>query len=119
MKTLKLTLNKEWFNLIERGIKTEEYREIKKYWVDRLCEKHPPSVIAGGDLSGRHDNMQYDIKKFDLVEFTNGYNKKSPQITLEVSDITIGTGNLLWGAVGDTQYFIIKLGREVGRQNCC
>jgi hypothetical protein len=53
------------------------------------------------------------------VEFTNGYNKQSPQITLEVSDITIGTGNLLWGAVADTQYFIIKLGREVGRQNCC
>ena len=118
MSTLKLTLNKEWFDLIKRGIKTEEYRERKKYQVDRLCKKHPLSVIAGGDLSGRHDNIQYDIKKFDFVEFTNGYNKTSPQITLEVSDITIGTGNLLWGAVGDTQYFIIKLGREVGRQNC-
>jgi hypothetical protein len=23
-----------------------------------------------------------------------------------------------WGAVENTQYFIIKLGREVGRQNC-
>lgn len=118
MNKLKLTLNKEWFDLIKRGIKTEEYREIKKYWVDRLCKKYPPSVIDGGDLSSKHDNIQYDIKKFDLVEFTNGYNKKSPQITFEVSDITIGTGNLLWGAVGDTQYFIIKLGREVGRRNC-
>ena len=103
MTTLKLTLNKKWFDLIKRGIKTEEYREIKKYWVDRLCVKHPPSVIAGGDLSSKYDNIQYDIKKFDLVEFTNGYNKQSPKITMEVKDITIGTGNLLWGAVADTQ----------------
>jgi len=99
MKTLKLTLNKEWFDLIQRGIKTEEYREIKSYWVNRLCKKYPLSVIAGGDLSSKHDNIQYEIKKFDFVEFTNGYNKKSPQITFEISDITIGTGNLLWGAV--------------------
>lgn len=118
MDTLKLTLKKEWFDLVKKGIKTEEYREIKQYWVSRLCVKYPPSVIAGGDISGKHDNIQYDIKKFDLVEFTNGYNKQSPKITLEVSDITIGTGNFLWGAVGDTEYFIIKLGREVCRQNC-
>lgn len=118
MKILKLTLNKEWFDLIKKGIKTEEYREIKKYWVDRLCEKYPASVIAGGYLSSKYDNIQYDIKKFDLVQFTNGYNKKSPQITFEVSDITIGTGNLLWGAVGNTQYFIIKLGSEISRKNC-
>ena len=118
MNTLKLTLNKKWFDLIEKGIKTEEYREIKKYWVDRLCQKHPPSVIAGGDLSGKHDNMQYDIKKFDFVEFTNGYNKLSPQITMECKGIEVGTGKVEWGAVKNTQYFVIKLGREVGRQNC-
>lgn len=117
MNILKLTLSKKWFDLIEKGIKTEEYREIKQYWVKRLCVKHPPSVIAGGDLSGKHDNMQYDIKKFELVEFTNGYNKQSPKITFEISDITIGTGYSPWGAVGDTQYFVIKLGRESSRQN--
>lgn len=35
-KVLKLTINKEWFSRILSGEKTEEYREIKPYWVARL-----------------------------------------------------------------------------------
>ena len=30
MKVLHLPLKKEWYNMIESGVKTEEYREIKK-----------------------------------------------------------------------------------------
>jgi hypothetical protein len=36
MKTLKLTIKKKWFNMIESGEKTEEYREITQYWINRL-----------------------------------------------------------------------------------
>ena len=36
MKVLELTLNKKWFDLIEKGVKTEEYREVKRYWIVRL-----------------------------------------------------------------------------------
>jgi hypothetical protein len=123
MKTLKLTLNKKWFDLIEQGIKTEEYREIKKYWAVRLCGT---SKYHGNDKGllpkdkTTYWNGFYPIrfKDFDLIEFTNGYNKKSPQITMECKGIEVGTGKTEWGAVADTQYFIIKLGREVGRQNC-
>jgi hypothetical protein len=104
MKTLKLTLNKKWFDLIEKGIKTEEYREIKDYWIKRIKEMSLTRLEA--------------FKHFDLVEFTNGYNKTSPQITMECKGIEVGTGKTEWGAVADTQYFVIKLGREVGRQNC-
>ena len=104
MKTLKLTLNKQWFDLIEKGIKTEEYREIKDYWVKRIKEMSLTRLEA--------------FKHFDFVEFTNGYNTKSPQITMECKGIEVGTGKVEWGAVADTQYFVIKLGREVGRQNC-
>ena len=103
MKTLKLTLNKKWFDLIEKGIKTEEYREIKQYWQTRL------------QINGYH---RFEFKKFDLVEFTNGYNKNSPQITVECLNILIGKGLSEWGAVDGKEYFIIKLGREVSRQNC-
>lgn len=35
-KILYLSLKKEWYNLIDDGVKTEEYREIKPYWVKRL-----------------------------------------------------------------------------------
>ena len=37
MKTLHLPLKKEWYHMIESGVKTEEYREIKPYLVKRLC----------------------------------------------------------------------------------
>ena len=36
-KTLKLTLCRQWFDLIKSGEKKEEYREIKPYWINRLC----------------------------------------------------------------------------------
>lgn len=104
MKKLKLTLNKKWFDLIEKGIKTEEYREVKPYWYTRLVNR----TIANNGT----------FKHFDFVEFTNGYNKTSPQITMECLEIKQTTGKVEWGAVENTQYFVIKLGREVGRQNC-
>ena len=116
-KTLKLTLNKQWFDLIEKGIKTEEYREIKDYWITRIC--YGAFMIEMGlmhtlEYNGRH----YHPKKFDNVEFTNGYNKKSPKLIFEIADIIFSTGKVEWGAVEGEQYFVIKLGREVGRLNC-
>lgn len=35
-KVLTLTVSKQWFDMIAAGEKTEEYREIKGYWVKRL-----------------------------------------------------------------------------------
>jgi len=104
MKILKLTLNKEWFNLIQRGIKTEEYREVKPYWITRLVHQN---ILNNGKF-----------QHFDFVQFTNGYSKTSPQVTMECKGIEVGTGKAEWGAVGSTEYFIIKLGCEVGRKNC-
>lgn len=130
MKTLKLTLNKQWFDLIEKGIKTEEYREIKSYWFTRLVFDYKKVLSYIGSL---YCCLEEDIKRicedafwsktigfihFDLVEFTNGYNKKSPKITFEVYKIEISTGKVEWGAGLNKPYFTIKLGREVSRQNC-
>ena len=36
MKILHLPLKAQWYEMIESGVKTEEYREIKPYWVQRL-----------------------------------------------------------------------------------
>lgn len=37
-KILYLTLKKQWFDLISSGVKNEEYREIKPYWIKRLTK---------------------------------------------------------------------------------
>lgn len=49
-KILYLSLKKEWYNLIDDGVKTEEYREIKPYWVKRLLPlKNKVFVIRLGE----------------------------------------------------------------------
>lgn len=58
-KVLTLTVSKQWFDMIAAGEKTEEYREIKGYWVKRLfllwnedtCtnEKIPPHCVKNWD----------------------------------------------------------------------
>ena len=41
MKTLYLPLKKEWYEMIERGEKPEEYRAIVTYWMTRLLDCFP------------------------------------------------------------------------------
>lgn len=96
MKVLTLTLKKKWFDMIASGEKKEEYREIKKYWGDRLC----------------NNSYQWldGFKEFDAVKFTNGYGKNAPSITLECNGIEFGNGLIHWGAEKNKEYFIIKLG---------
>ena len=36
MNNLYLFLKYKWYDLIESGQKTSEYREIKPYWINRL-----------------------------------------------------------------------------------
>lgn len=36
MKILHLPLKAQWYEMIESGIKAEEYREIKPYWIKRF-----------------------------------------------------------------------------------
>ena len=83
MSTLKLTLKKQWFDMILFGGKTEEYLEIKSYWIERLKEMSLTRLEA--------------FQHYDFVQFTNGYNKNSPQVTLECKSIEVGVGKVEWG----------------------
>lgn len=85
---LHLVLKKQWYNLIESGVKTEEYREIKKYWWQRLTSKALKYVV-----------------------FSYGYTQR--KMTFEIEKIKIGTGKAEWGAEPENEYFVIKLGERV------
>lgn len=39
MKTLDLVVKGKWYDMIEGGIKKEEYREFNPYWCNRLVDK--------------------------------------------------------------------------------
>jgi hypothetical protein len=92
MNILHLTLKKRWFEMIASGEKREEYREIKSYWTTRLTNK-----------------------KYDAVQFTNGYSKNAPRVTFELNDILSGLGVVEWGAPVSTPVFILRLGRIISR----
>ena len=131
MKILKLTLKKQWFDMILKGEKKEEYREVKEFWVRRLIEIHDEMEFAVfQDLVSEaryhtktHSNLDEMLEfycssfvEYDAVEFTNGYGKDKPQVTLECKGITIGQGNCKWGAPIE-DVFVIKLGKEISRKN--
>jgi hypothetical protein len=63
MKTLHLTLEKKWFDLVVSGKKKYEFREIKPYWTTRLVK----------------NNRIH----FDEIHFVHGYGKHRPFVRVE------------------------------------
>lgn len=117
-KVLAVTISKHWFDMIAAGEKTEEYREIKAYWVRRIFDVSKGNV--GADTIALA--LQYDIirdrkdifknygKALTHVLFINGYRKDSPRIEKEIESITIGKPKkgLCPDKWLDTEFFIIK-----------
>ena len=108
-KTLHLTLKKKWFDMILSGEKKEEYREIKPYWVTRLCNGH--NGCLGGEFMHKHKVIAYTFKHFDTIRFTNGYGKNAPYFDIECKGTRICEGNPDWGGSGTT--FILSLGNII------
>lgn len=92
MNTLHLPLKRKWYDMIERGEKLEEYREINAYWLPRLV-----------DLSKRVNTF----KSYTHVRFRLGYTKTT--MLREIESISIGYGRPEWGAPTDRRVYIIKL----------
>ena len=119
-KVLTLTVSKHWFDMIVANEKTEEYREIKPYWVARLFQNNSNIVdmkyLASGlewrtDLLKKYiDAQRIVLKQYTHVLFINGYRKDSPRIEKEIESITIGKPKK--GLCPDkwiyTEFFIIK-----------
>lgn len=93
MKVLTLSLKRKWYDMIASGEKTEEYREIKPYWIKRMY-----------------------LCNYDAVTFTLGYPKaddKSRRMTFRVKDIHVSYGREEWGAEKGVEYFVISLGERI------
>ena len=119
-KVLTLTVSKQWFDMIAADEKTEEYREIKPYWVARLFRnnsnivdvRHLALSLAGRtDLLKKYiDAQRIVLKQYTHVLFVNGYRKDRPRIEKEIESITIG--NPKKGLCPDkwlyTEFFVIK-----------
>lgn len=116
MKTLHLTLKKKWFDLFLDGIKKEEYRQIKAYWIKRFCKEKLDNFMFCDLCEKECFNTTGESKPFDIVVFTNGYNPNSPQFTAELKGIKTGIGNKEWGAP-EGEVFILSIGTILSTKN--
>ena len=111
-KVLTLTIRKQWFDKIVSAEKTEEYREIKKYWVSRLVNQESESGEVLFDEFGGYCRVigKLEYKPYTHVLFVNGYRKDSPRIEKKIESITIGKPKkgLCPDKWLDTEFFIIK-----------
>lgn len=87
--------------MIDSGVKTEEYREIKPYWIDRITDSVPDYALG---------KYVHRAKPFTHIKFSYGYTKRT--MTFECKGISIGKGRAEWGAP-DNDVFIIKLGKRI------
>ena len=112
LKTLHLSLKKQWFDMILNGGKKEEYRETINHWRVRFCESSVWQEVDGV--------MRLDVdswKHFDVIHFTNGYGDDKPQMWVELKGITVGRGKPEWGAPADSDVFILQLGEIFHTKN--
>lgn len=111
-KILCLPLKKQWYEMIESGVKTEEYREIKPYWCNRIayCRNQLCWFRDENGCVFRDSLRNINRLNYTHVKFSYGYTKRT--MTFKLDSITIGKGNPEWGAPKE-EVFIIKLGNKV------
>lgn len=137
MKTLHLTLKKQYFNEILAGEKTEEYRELKSYWISRLLKGQNEGQNEGVELSAQeYNDLIRDLQSpldnsdsaaedllgyfglaldyYDQIIFRNGYAKNAPTMIVEWKGIQIKRCNT---PLGNKWQFAIKLGKILETKN--
>ncbi len=105
---LTLIFKKVWFDQILKGTKKEEYRNLSKYYFQRL-------------LSNWYENLppkEYEFRNYKTLTCLNGYRKNRPEFLIEIKAIDIGKGNPKWTSSPEKEVFRIKLGKVISRKNC-
>ena len=95
---LTLPIKQEWFDMICRGEKREEYREATEYYRTRIN-----SAIAADP------NCKGQAYKIFPVKIRAGYNSKAPAAILRVHCIFGKGGVREWGADPDKYYYILQI----------
>ncbi len=128
--TLELVVKARWYDMIEAGVKEEEYREIKPYWIKRLVANpvfnskneiqyvKPVTDWTIQELERQGRNIVAELwkgtavfKSYHYVKFHRGYRKGHRTMTFRIKGIIVGKGNPDWGAP-EENVFIIKLDRQ-------
>lgn len=126
-----LPVKKKWYEMMESGIKREEYREINKYWHSRIayCFKWCSGMYFKKFDASDFDDAEYiknrgycqgceNVCHFEkillapeIVRIRYGYSKRF--IDFKIKQIKIDVGKEEWGAEPGKRYFVIVLGERI------
>lgn len=126
---LKLTLSCKWYDMIESGIKKEEYREIKDYWVGRICRKKEKrltkeecstlcDMIKTNPLGFLSAIIEGNITfhNYRMITFYRGvpyFSDSAKHMTWSIESTGVGIGNIDWGAPKYEHVIKMKLGERI------
>lgn len=102
--TLHLNLEKRWYDMIESGEKTEEYRVVKQHWI---------RIFSNGiKIKGKYYHPT-DV----LICFSNGYQKNRRQMLVQCLGVRTRRGKPEWGALPGQHYYVLLLGRIIEKNH--
>ena len=102
---LHLVTNAKWFEMIRKGIKTVDYREIKQYYAE---------LFARGQIT--LNGTAYQDYKVNIC-FYLGYGRNRPAMLFECEGLSIGVGKPEWGAEPNVPYYRLCLGKMLAIEN--
>jgi hypothetical protein len=117
--------------MILKGVKKEEYREIKPHWISRLIdfkvsvhywerqeiweEAHGYPKDSEQTFYNLLVNRKIHLKPFKSVTFSNGMAKDAPRFEIELDGWGIREGKPEWGAKEGKRYFVLLLGNVISK----
>ena len=120
-KTLHLVLKRKWWEMIDSGEKTEEYRDVNHYWAIRLLDRqyrwysqnidYPNDFIDWLCFRLAHNDIAF--RSYENVCFHLGYTNNT--MTFKITSMNVMYGEVCrqdWGAEPNKYYFVIKLGER-------
>lgn len=130
-KTLHLVLKRKWWDMIQQGVKKEEYRSLSTYNIQRLCDmemydRHVGRVVRkparkeyiedwislGYDVEWLLEVRHLILRDYTRMCFHLGYTNTT--MAFRIDGITVGLGRKEWGAENGVRYFVISLGERIG-----
>lgn len=105
---LYLPIKQYWLDMINSGVKQEEYREIKSYYVSRICPHYKK-----GHLCFDCPHLPQCRRSIPTtLKFVIFHNYRHASTTYRIKKIHIGFGRQEWGA-GLGLHIVITLGQRV------
>lgn len=84
---LTLPIKRKWLDMIRKGTKKEEYRDLTSYY---------------------HQRFRGSVGETITLRLRNGYSSESPTVEIKAA-VLIGRGKKEWGADPDKEYYVLRI----------